>query len=338
MHHRHRGGSQRQRHAVIGLLRHKPRYRLAVDSNILQRIIGERGHRKRQGIGGLRLVVGSRYHDGRRTIDRCSLRNLYALLVFLLRYRHDRRSTRTIRQRHLIGGVVGIEVLDRLAVHLDTRQVRVGRSGTNELNAIRRGAAAIGCCHGNQGGRTIQHTIGNLNLATAQLTTGETGRLALGIGKLTFATTCLDIRRHGSSVLTQAVGLLGGGVGVEAQPLLAVDVEVLYLRRINHLHIIDIQTVTVVQTAVGTEVGIVRGREDDIHLLRRRVAHVVDRHLDQRPVAVRRARTKPALGHLGSLGRRTAFVSIGSLTDIALLVVLGYRRTVTVLTLELITL
>ena len=136
------------------------------------------------------------------------------------------------------------------------------------------------------------------------------------VGQRACTTNRLDLRRDSRRILTHSVVLNRCAVRIKAFPLYIVDIEFLDFRRIDQLDVIYVQRVACVQTVVGTEVRVVRCREDDIHLLRCTVVHVVDRHADIRPLAVLRALTPHTFGYLRCFLVRTALVSIERLTNV----------------------
>ncbi len=333
---RHRGRARGQRHSIDGLRRGVARDALAIDQDILQRVVRQQRHAEIERIGGGGSLVGRRHLDSGLARGGGRLRDLNGLLVLLSLDRNDWRGGGAVRERHIISIGGRAEVAQRLAIDADARQLSILARLTHELNLIRLLRLAVLGFDRDDGRRTIDDTIGNGDLAARQDTTRKSGRRTARIGQLARTTACLDFGKRGG-VAAERIGLLVAAIGVEALPLLVVDINLLDIGRIDQLDIIDIERVARIEAAIGTEIRVVARRENDVHHGRHLVVEIENRDTDIDPIVVLLLLAPHTLGNLRHLLVGTALVAVQRLTDIALLVGAARIGTATVLALVLAT-
>ena len=271
----------------------------------------------------------------------------YHHLVILLRLPGERRDAlRTVRQLYIVVIGTRVEVRDnrrlllviliRVSV-IDSRQLGVRTRFRLEQNLISRRARSVFGRHGDGRRSAAYRTIHDAYLRTTQFTTTERLGRTARVRQRTYTTICYDIGRNGCRTARYGIDLYSGVVRVKTLPLLAVNFQLVNLRRINQFDIIHIQRVSLVQTAIGTEVRVVGRREDDITFRRHIVVDVVNRNTDVGPVVVSCALTPPTFSHLTAGRLRLTLVLVQQLTDIRLLILYRHARTTTVLVLVLCT-
>ena len=111
-----------------------------------------------------------------------------------------------------------------------------------------------------------------------------------------------------------------GGIGVKILPLFAVDQQFVYFGRIDQLHVVHVERITVVYTVVCPEGGIVAGGEDHIAHGRFGITHIENRHFDPGPLLVFGTCAVPSFGYLLCRLFHAELIAVGCAPDIRLLV------------------